>query len=127
MNRLNTARTPYIKHDFTEVKEVVNFAESLRYVLELKITKLRTAMQKSDNHFDADMAMISIQALEWTQGRIQDTTLNNVTTDCIPYTMMTNRITSSTSSSSSYLLTLVLAHFVIDNSASNFFLLVVRC
>jgi hypothetical protein len=28
-------------------------------------------MQKSDNHYDADMAMIRIQALEWVQGQIQ--------------------------------------------------------
>jgi hypothetical protein len=40
-------------------------------VLELK-NKLRTIMQKSDNHYDADMTMIRIQALEWVQGRIQD-------------------------------------------------------
>ena len=38
-------------------------------------------MQKSDNHLDADMAMIRIQALEWVQGTIQDLILNNVTTD----------------------------------------------
>jgi hypothetical protein len=38
-------------------------------------------MQKSDNHYDADMAMIRIQALEWVQGTIQDMILNNVTTD----------------------------------------------
>jgi hypothetical protein len=50
-------------------------------VLELKINKLRTIMQKSDNHYDADMAMIRIQALEWVQGQIQDIILNNVTTD----------------------------------------------
>jgi hypothetical protein len=29
-------------------------------------------MQKSDNHYDADMAMIRIQALEWVQAQIQD-------------------------------------------------------
>jgi hypothetical protein len=50
-------------------------------VLELKINKLRTIMQKSDNHLEADMSMIRIQALEWVQGRIQDIILNNVTTD----------------------------------------------
>ena len=50
MNSLNTARAPYIKHDSPEVKDVVNFAERLRYVLELKINKLRTIMQKSNNH-----------------------------------------------------------------------------
>jgi hypothetical protein len=38
-------------------------------------------MEKSDNHYQADMAMIRIQALEWTQGQIQDLILNNVTTD----------------------------------------------
>ena len=62
-------------------KEVVDFAERLRYVLELKINKLRSAMQKSDNHLDGDMLMIRIQALEWVQGTIQDLILNNVTRD----------------------------------------------
>ena len=81
MNRLNTARAPNIKHDSPEVKEVVDFAERVRYVLELKINKLRTIMQNSDNHYDADMTTIRIQALEWTQGQIQDIILNNVTTD----------------------------------------------
>ena len=80
-NNLNTARAPNIKAESPEVKEVVNFAERLRYVLELKINKLRTIMQKSANHYNADMAMIRIQALEWAQGRIQDLILNNVTTD----------------------------------------------
>ena len=36
-------------------------------------------MQKSDNHYDADMAMIRIQALERVQGRMQDIILDNVT------------------------------------------------
>jgi hypothetical protein len=47
MNKLNTARAPNIKADSPEDKEVVDFAERLRYVLELKINKLRIAMQKS--------------------------------------------------------------------------------
>jgi hypothetical protein len=38
-------------------------------------------MQNSDNHLDADMAMIRTQVLEWVQGQIQDLILNNVTTD----------------------------------------------
>jgi hypothetical protein len=38
-------------------------------------------MQKSDNHYDADMAMMRIQALEWVQGRMQDLILDNLTTD----------------------------------------------
>jgi hypothetical protein len=37
--------------------------------------------QKSDNHYEADMSIIRIQALEWVQGTIQDLILNNVTTD----------------------------------------------
>jgi hypothetical protein len=81
MNRLNTAKAPSIKHDSPEVKDVVDFADRFWYVLELKIKKLRAIMQKSDNHFEADMTMIRIQALEWVQGRTQDIILNNVTTD----------------------------------------------
>ena len=38
-------------------------------------------MQKSDNHYFADMAMLRIQGLEWVQGTILDLILNNVTTD----------------------------------------------
>jgi hypothetical protein len=64
MNKWNTARAPNIPHDSPEVKEVVNFADRFWYVLELKIKKLRTIMQKSDNHYVADMAMIRTQALE---------------------------------------------------------------
>jgi hypothetical protein len=70
MNKLNTARAPNIKADSPEVKDVVNFADRFWYVLELKIKKLRAAMQKSDNHLEADMAMIRIQALERVQGQI---------------------------------------------------------
>jgi hypothetical protein len=81
MDGSNTARAPNIPHNSPEVKEVVNFADRFWYVLELKINKLRAIMQKSNNHYDADMAMIRIQALEWTQGQIQDLILDNVTTD----------------------------------------------
>jgi hypothetical protein len=38
-------------------------------------------MQKSNIRGEADMLMVRIQALEWTQGRIQDLILNNVTRD----------------------------------------------
>jgi hypothetical protein len=79
--RSDTARVPYIEHDSPEVKDVVNFADRFLYVLELKIKKLKIAIQKSDNHYNADMTMIRIQALEWVQGTIQDLILNNVTTD----------------------------------------------
>jgi hypothetical protein len=81
MNSFNTARAPYIKHDSPEVKEVVDFADRFWYVLELKIKRLRTIMQKSNNHYESDMIMIRIQALEWVQGQIQNIILNNVTTD----------------------------------------------
>jgi hypothetical protein len=81
MNNLNTAKAPYIEHNSPEVKEVVNFADRFWYVLELKIKKLRAIMQKSDNHYESDMAMIRIQALEWVQGTIHDMILNNLTTD----------------------------------------------
>jgi hypothetical protein len=81
MNKLNTAKAPNIKHDSPEVKEVVDFAERLRYVLELKINKLSIAMQKSNIRSETDMIMIRIQALEWVQGQIQDIILNNVTRD----------------------------------------------
>ena len=39
------------------------------------------AMQKADNHYESDMTMTRIQALEWVQGRIQDLILNNVIPD----------------------------------------------
>jgi hypothetical protein len=67
--------------DTTDTKQVVDFAERLRYVLELKINKLRIAMQKSNTPLEGDMLMIRIQALEWVQGRIHDLILNNVTRD----------------------------------------------
>jgi hypothetical protein len=35
-NNLNTAKAPYyIKHEYPEVKDVVNFADKFWYVLEL--------------------------------------------------------------------------------------------
>ena len=67
----------------------VDFADRFWYISELKKNKLRAIMQKPDNHLDADMAMIRIQALEWTQGQIQDIIVNNVTTD---WPTLTNRL-----------------------------------
>jgi hypothetical protein len=78
---LNTARAPNIKDDSAKVKEVVDFAERLKYVLELKINKLRIALKKSNMPLEGDMLMIRIQALQWVQGQIQDLILNNVTRD----------------------------------------------
>jgi hypothetical protein len=62
----------------TDTKEVVEFGERLRYVLELKINKLRIAMQKSNIRGETDMLMIRKQALEWVQGTIQDLVVNKV-------------------------------------------------
>jgi hypothetical protein len=72
MNSLNTARAPYIKHDSPEVKDVVNFADRFWYILELKIKKLKTIVKNSNNHYNSDMTIIRVQALEWAQGQIQD-------------------------------------------------------
>jgi hypothetical protein len=72
MNSLNTARAPYIKHDSPEVKDVVNFADRFWYILELKIKRLKTIVKNSNNHYNSDMTIIRIQALEWAQGQIQD-------------------------------------------------------
>ena len=69
------------KADTDDIKEIVNSADRLWYVLELKINKLRTAMRKSNTPIEGDMLMIRIQALEWIQGRIQDIIPNNVTRD----------------------------------------------
>jgi hypothetical protein len=77
----NTVKAPNIKHNSPEVKDVCYFADRVRHMLDVKINHLRTAMEKSDTHFKSDMYMIRIQALEWTQGQIQDLILNNVTTD----------------------------------------------
>jgi len=57
---LNTAKAPYIKHVSTQVKEVVYFADRFWYVLELKIKKLKAIMEKSNNRYESDMAMIRI-------------------------------------------------------------------
>jgi hypothetical protein len=54
----------------TETEKIINFAKRLRYVLELKINKLRTDMQKSNIRRETDMLIIRIQALEWVQDTI---------------------------------------------------------
>jgi hypothetical protein len=63
----NTAKAPNIKHTSPEVKDVCYFAERLRHMLDVKISHLRRAMQKSDTHLASDMNMIRIQALAWTR------------------------------------------------------------
>jgi hypothetical protein len=78
-NNPNIAKTPNIKHNSPEVKDVCYFADRVRHMLEVKKNHLRTAMQKSNNLPNIDMVMIRIQALEWVQAKIQDLILNNVT------------------------------------------------
>ena len=80
-DKIYSGRAPYIKHDSPEIKDVCYFAGRFWYVLELKIKKLKTIVKKSNNHYEADIAIIRIQALEWVQGQIQDIILNNVTRD----------------------------------------------
>jgi hypothetical protein len=80
-DKIYSARAPYIKHDSPEVKDVCYFADRFWYVLELKKKKLKTIVQNCNNHYESDMAIIRIQALEWTQGQIQDIILNYVTRD----------------------------------------------
>jgi hypothetical protein len=80
-NNPNIAKTPNIKHNSPEVKDVCYFADRVRHMLEVKKNHLRTAMQKSNNLPNIDMVMIRIHALEWVQAKIQDLILNNVTTD----------------------------------------------
>jgi hypothetical protein len=81
LNKWNTVRAPNIPHNSPEIKDVVYFADRFWYVLELKIKKLKTIIEKSNNDYESDMAMIRIQALEWVQGQIQDIILNHVTRD----------------------------------------------
>lgn len=49
------------------------------YILEKR--KLKTIIEKSNNHYESDIAMIRIQALGLVQGQIQDIILGHVTTD----------------------------------------------
>jgi hypothetical protein len=71
VNYSNTAKAPNIKHTSPQVKDICYFAERVRHMLDVKINHLRMAMQKSNSLPNIDMIMIRIQALEWTQGRIQ--------------------------------------------------------
>jgi hypothetical protein len=60
-------------------KEIVDFAERFRYMLDVQINRHRLAMQRSNTPLnERDMLMIKIQALEWVQGRIQDLILNPI-------------------------------------------------
>ena len=70
MNKLNTARAPNIKADSPEDKEVVDFAERLRYVLELKINKCRREIRDCTIPMEADRLLAQIMAFQWVQGRI---------------------------------------------------------
>jgi hypothetical protein len=45
-------------------KQIVDFAERFRYMLDVQINRLRFAMEKSNAPLEGDMLMIKIQALE---------------------------------------------------------------
>ena len=77
---LNTARAkPGIAT--ADDKEVVDFAERLRYVLELKINKLRIAMQKSKTPIQAKYSFrvryVNDQNTSPSMGRSHNTGFNS--------------------------------------------------
>jgi hypothetical protein len=49
---------------------VVDFAETLRELLEDKINECRRDLHESNTHIDKDRLLIEIWALEWVPGRI---------------------------------------------------------
>jgi hypothetical protein len=51
---------------------VVEFAETLRDLINEKINQCRDDMHESHNPVYNDSLMVEIQALEWVQGQIQD-------------------------------------------------------
>ena len=67
MNNLNSAISPNIKHNSTEVGDGCYFAERVRHMLDILL--------------NGDMIMIRTQALQQVQGQIPDLILDNVTTD----------------------------------------------
>jgi hypothetical protein len=65
----------------SETEKIVDLTERRRYVLELKINKLRAIVQKSNNHYDADMAMIRIKLWNGFKVLYRGLILINVKTD----------------------------------------------
>jgi hypothetical protein len=67
---------------------VVDFAETLRELLEDKINQSRSDIEEypiSHSRIDADGLMIQIQAREWVQGQIHDLVINKERKDKIEH------------------------------------------
>ncbi|MFL6347366.1 MAG: hypothetical protein ACJ72X_03625 [Nitrososphaeraceae archaeon] len=68
---MNTARA---KADIAtaNTKEVVDFAETFRDLINEKINECRNGIHEFHNHIDKDRLLIEIRALEWAMGQISD-------------------------------------------------------
>jgi hypothetical protein len=67
---------------------VVDFAETLRELLEDKINQSRSDIEEypiSHSRINADGLMIQIQAREWVQGQIHDLVINKERKDKIEH------------------------------------------
>ena len=53
-------------------KEVVDFAETFRDLINEKINECRNGIHEFYNHIDKDRLLIEIRALEWAMGQISD-------------------------------------------------------
>ena len=51
---------------------IIDFAETLRDLINEKINKCRNEIHESHTHKDKGRLMIEIQALEWARGQISD-------------------------------------------------------
>jgi hypothetical protein len=68
---MNTARA---KADIAtaNTKEVVDFAETFRDLINEKINECRNGIHEFHNHIDKDRLLIEIRALQWAMGQISD-------------------------------------------------------
>jgi hypothetical protein len=51
---------------------IIDFAETLRDLINEKIDECRNSIHESHTHIDKDRLLIEIHALEWTRGQISD-------------------------------------------------------
>jgi hypothetical protein len=51
---------------------IIDFAETLRDLINEKIDECRNEIHESHTHKDKDRLMIEIHALEWARGQISD-------------------------------------------------------
>jgi hypothetical protein len=68
---MNTARA---KADIAtaNTKEVVDFAETFRDLINEKINECRNGIHEFHNHIEKDRLLIEIRTLEWAMGQISD-------------------------------------------------------